>query len=231
MNGVDPAIRISIPPDLDPVSASAFLKKVNAANDVEGRVIVLEGANGIFCRGLAPECIESGESREDLHVFADALLVLRRIPKPVIAVVDGIALGGGLGLAAAADVVVATEESAFGLPEAQLGLAPAIIMPFLLERMRLQECRLWALSGYSRSASDAAKAGLVDVLTTRAELPRKTQYWIRQMMRAHPTGVFHVKRLTSTGAGHLESSVREGLALTSELLKNGLPFKPVLDDE
>lgn len=225
MNGADPAIRISVPPDLDPASGAVFLRKVNAANAVEGRVIVLEGADGVFCRGLDPKCIEPKQSLEDLHVFADALLALRRTSKTVIAAIDGVALGGGLGLAAAADVVVATEESSFGLPEAQLGLAPAIIMPFLVERMRLQECRFWALSSYSRSAADAAKAGLVDVLTTRSEFPRQTQYWIRQMTRAHPTSVFHVKRLTSAGGEGLESSVREGLALTSELLKNAEPFK------
>jgi len=231
MNGADPAIRISVPPDLDPVSGAAFLKRVRAANDIEGRVIVLEGTDGVFCRGLDPKCIESSQSTDDLQVFADALLALRRISKVVIAAVDGSALGGGLGLAAAADVVVATEESTFGLPEAQLGLAPAIIMPFLLERMRLQECRLWSLSSYSRSAADAVKAGLVDVLTTRSEFPRQIQYWIRQMTRAHPTSVLHVKRLTSAGGEHLESSVRDGLALTSELLKNAASFKPFQNHE
>jgi enoyl-CoA hydratase/carnithine racemase len=228
MSGADSAIRISVPPDLDPASGAAFLKRVNVANGIEGRVIVLEGADGVFCRGLDPKCVGSGQSLtkdDDLQVFADALLALRRISKAVIAAVDGIALGGGLGLAAAADVVVATEESTFGLPEAQLGLAPAIIMPFLVERMRLQECRLWALSSYSRSAAEAARAGLVDVLTTRADFQRQTQYWIRQMSRAHPTSVYHVKRLTSAGGEHLESSIRGGLALTSELLRNLAAFK------
>lgn len=229
MSGADPAIRIPVPADLDPASAAAFLRKVNSANDADGRVIVLEGSPGVFCRGLDPACVHPEQSLEDLRVFADALLSLRRVSKPVIAVVDGIALGGGLGLVAAADVVVATERSNFGLPEAQRGLAPAIIMPFLVERMRLQQCRLWALSSYSRSAAEAVEAGIVDVLTTPAELASKTQYWIRQMARAHPQSVFHVKRLTSSR--DLESAVLEGLALTTELLKRAGTLKQLHDHE
>jgi enoyl-CoA hydratase/carnithine racemase len=168
---------------------------------------------------------------EDLGSFVDALLAIRRASKAVIAAVDGAAFGGGLGLAAAADLVIATDRSTFALPEAQLGLAPAIIMPFLLERMRPQECRLWAMSSYSRGAADAAAAGLVDVLTTADDLPDRTRHWVRQLARAHPQGVHHVKQLTSWGQAGLDASVRDGLALTAALLTAGAPLTRLHDDD
>ena len=217
MNGVDRATTVQVPAALDHASSAAFLAAVTAAHASDRSVVLLEGSDGVFCRGLDVQRAVTVASR-DLRTFADALLALRRSPKPVVAAIDGCAFGGGLGIAAAADVVLATERSTFALPEAQLGLAPAIIMPFLLERMRLQECRLWALSSYSRSADQAAAAGLVDVLTLGAELADRTRYWVRQLARAHPAGVMHVKRLTSWGQHHLERSVEEGLALTADLL-------------
>jgi enoyl-CoA hydratase/carnithine racemase len=231
MNGVEPARGIPVPPTLDATSSLTFLEDVRAAQAADERVIVLEGRDGVFCRGLDPSCMRTSISTADLRVFVDALLALRRMSKTVIAAVDGVALGGGLGLAAAADVVVATETSTFGLPEAQLGLVPAIIMPFLLERMRLQQCRLWALSPHARGASEAAQAGLVDVITTRGDFTRHVRYWIRQTARAHPRSVFDVKRLTSWRQEGFEASLHEGVALTSTHVQDGAPFAWGADDE
>ena len=104
------------------------------------------------------------------------------------------------------------------MPESTTGLAPAIILPFLLERMRPQQARVWALSPHSRSAAEAAQAGLVDVLTTRDELDEITQYWIRQFASADHKSVLQVKRLTS--AHDLEASVRDGLALATDMLRD-----------
>jgi enoyl-CoA hydratase/carnithine racemase len=231
MSGADAAYVIPVPPTLDGASSAALLAHVRAAAEAAAPVVVLKGADGVFCRGLDPRCVGAAVSDADVRVFADALLALRRMAKPVVAAVDGVALGGGLGLAAAADAVVASDASTFGLPEAQLGFAPAIIMPFLLERMRPQQCRLWSLSAHARGAAEALRAGLVDVVTTRGDFPRHVRYWIRQVSRAHPRSVPHVKRLTSWRQEDLESSLREGVALTTALFPEAASFPAAGRDE
>ena len=80
---------------------------------------------------------------------------------------EGAARGGGVGLAAACDVVVASEDSSFALPELLFGLLPAVALPFLLDRISIQAIRLWALTGHSRSAAEAMADGLVDQIASR----------------------------------------------------------------
>jgi enoyl-CoA hydratase/carnithine racemase len=141
---------------------------------------------------------------------------MRFCAKPVIAAVDGIAIGGGLGLAATADMVIATERSTFGLPEALFGFVPAVILPLLLERMRPKDCRLWMLSGYSRPAGEALTAGLVDAVCPAEELQRYTARAVRQFSRTNRNGVGLVKRMTS--GPDLERAVRSGVQATMEML-------------
>jgi enoyl-CoA hydratase/carnithine racemase len=81
-------------------------------------------------------------------------------PRPTLAVIDGPALGAGLGLAAACDVVVASERSTFGLPEALYGLAPAIIRPALMTRLTIQQLNMLLFTCHSRSAQEARALGL-----------------------------------------------------------------------
>ncbi|PWU11185.1 MAG: hypothetical protein C5B51_03125 [Terriglobia bacterium] len=217
MSGADSSIRIGVPAVLTAASASGFVHAMHAAAGSAAPVVVLEGGGGVFCRGLD---VASAVTSANLEVFVEALLAVRQVEKVVIAVVDGVALGGGVGLAAAADLVIASQEASFGLPESLLGLAPAAILPFLLERMRPQQCRLWALAPHARPATDAARAGLVDVLTTRAGLRSRTDYWVRQFARIQATAIPHLKRLTSAPGRALESSLRDGIALTAELLED-----------
>ena len=220
MTGADPTVRIAVPPAIDPRSAEEFADAVQrAVADPDKRVIVLGGGNGVFCKGLNVFTLE--DRKTSVTALAEILLSLRRAPITVISVVDGVALGGGVGLAAASDLVIASEDSSFGLPEALIGLAPAIILPFLLERMRPQEVRLWALSAYARSAAEAARAGLVDVVVPAADLDRQTTHWVRQLSRAHSDGVGRVKRVTAEAASmNLETAVRKGIDLTSQLLND-----------
>src|SRR5438477_5999325 len=82
--------------------------------------------------------------------------------KVTLAVVDEQALGGGVGLAAVCDYVLATERATFGLPELLLGLVPATIFPILLERMPPQRARRLALLGHTQNAAQASASGLVD---------------------------------------------------------------------
>jgi len=130
------------------------------------RVLVLGGA-GAFCEGLDLGAVADGS----LTDFAGAVRGLGRVleilataPVPVIAVVDGPALGGGLGLAAVADCVVATPRARFGLPELLFGLAPAVVFPFVARRIGYFRARQLALSAQSVDAEAGLRMGLVDRL-------------------------------------------------------------------
>jgi enoyl-CoA hydratase/carnithine racemase len=186
------------------------------------RVLVLQGQEGSFCQGMDlaylvahPDEDVSEEARE----YARCLDRLRGLGQVVIAVVDGAANGGGVGLAAAADVVVATARSTFGLPELVLGLEPAIVLPVLLERMTRQQARLLALSE-SVDAARAATLGLVDHLVAEPErLERKVRAVIKHALRCHPDAVIGVKRLVDRIGGLSRSEgLQQGAERTAALI-------------
>jgi enoyl-CoA hydratase/carnithine racemase len=217
MLGVEGAIEVQVPAAIDPDSASRFARDFDhAVSSDSSRVVVLAGGDNVFCRGMQPLSPDAAELRRHLQDFAECLLRMRFAPKPVIAVVDGVAIGGGLGLAATADLVIATERSTFGLPEALFGFVPAIILPLLLDRMRPKDCRLWMLSGYSRSTAEAVAAGLVDVACRREEVDHRVVHSVRSLSRADARAIQRVKTMTSRPG--LAQAVREGVRATEEML-------------
>ncbi|MGH3467493.1 MAG: enoyl-CoA hydratase-related protein [Thermocrispum sp.] len=128
------------------------------------RYVTLEGPPGDFCEGLDLEALSrpTGVAEPTLRGYATLLRAVQEAPCPVVALVDGVALGGGLGLVAAADLVLATPRSTFGLPEVVAGLGPAVALPYVAQRTGLARARLLALDGGSVNAARAMKAGLVD---------------------------------------------------------------------
>lgn len=192
--------RIALPETLTTLSLEALRADLErAAGDAECPPWVVHGQAGVFCRGMdlgamagAADAVPTGP-----RAFADCLARLRAAPRPTIALVDGAALGGGVGLAAACDVVLATPRSTFALPEALLGLLPAIIMPLLLERLAPQKARLFALAGASRDAAWALRAGLVDELVEPEDLERRAGRVARELSRAAPRAVVELRALVS----------------------------------
>lgn len=165
------------------------------------RVLVLESAPGVFCRGMDLDFIvaHAGEDQSDrLGAYARCMEQLRGSPKAVICLIDGEAQGGGVGLAAAADVVIATNRSAFALPECVLGLIPAMVLPLLCERMPVQKARWMALSSRSVKAEEALAIGLVDeVVEGPIQLEQAARRTLKRLLRASPRAVARLKRYSS----------------------------------
>jgi len=143
-----------------------------AEADHECRVVVLAGQKHFFCTGM--DFVESSQSSvpTETHAGAEYMALLKRLAscgKIVIANVDGAVLAGGMGLAAASDLVVATPESTFGLPEALWGLLPANVMPFLIRRVGFQPAYRLTLTTETISAAEAWRIGLVDTLTEKPD--------------------------------------------------------------
>ncbi|MEM8813734.1 MAG: enoyl-CoA hydratase/isomerase family protein [Pseudomonadota bacterium] len=124
-------------------------------------VVVLRGGKDVFCSGLALGD-ELAAAEQALVDFVEILLGLRAHPAAKLALVEGKALGGGVGLAAVCDLVVATHEARFALPEVLIGMTPATILPVLEERMSLQKTRAMMLDGGTVTAEEALAFGLVD---------------------------------------------------------------------
>ena len=164
------------------------------------RVLLLKGGEECFCDGLDLASLD-GLAVEDVRArcrqFTACLGLLRDGAFISIAVVEGTAKGGGVGLAAAADLALALEQASFNLPEVSLGLLPAMVLPTLLARMPRQRARSLCLSG-EVDACRALELGLVDqVEKDSAELERAVRRRLRQALRCKPEAVARLKDLDS----------------------------------
>lgn len=153
------------------------------------RILVLEGGGGVFCEGGALGGTEEARPRR----FAALLAALERDPRPVVALVDGPALGAGAGLAAAADIVLATRRATFGLPETLLGLIPAMVFPALARRIGIPRARRLALGAEPLSADEAFRVGLVDEVCD--DLEAALARHARRLSRMDPHAVATLKAL------------------------------------
>jgi methylglutaconyl-CoA hydratase len=143
----------------------ALLERADLDGDV--RVVALRGAGADFCAGmdlkeLLASADESMERNRDaaLH-FGNLFVRMRRLAKPVVAVVHGRALAGGCGLATACDLVLATESAQFGYPEVQRGFVPALVMNLLRRAVGEKIAFDLAATGRLLTATEAAAVGLV----------------------------------------------------------------------
>jgi methylglutaconyl-CoA hydratase/polyketide biosynthesis enoyl-CoA hydratase PksH len=221
--------RKQVPPVINGEGVRAFARELErACSNQAHQVILLAGSEGTFCRGmdlatLANLQAETGDRPDllpELEEFARCLRQIRYSGKPVIAVVDGEVLAGGVGIVSACDLVVATTNSSFGLSELPFGMIPAIVMPLLLERMPSHQVRLWALTAGAHSASEAQRTGLVDVVVEPTRLERTVSSWIRQLSRADHAAIAKLKTLLAeVPAIGIEAALRRGVSLTSETLR------------
>ena len=135
-----------------------------AGRESRVRLLLLTGRGPVFCAGgdvrwMAQLAETSPKKRlEAARLICDAAAALRRSPYPVVCTVQGAAIGGGVALVAAADLVVAAADAQFGLSEARLGLVPACVAPFLLARIGPTATRRFFLSGQRISADQAHQA-------------------------------------------------------------------------
>jgi methylglutaconyl-CoA hydratase/polyketide biosynthesis enoyl-CoA hydratase PksH len=181
----------------DRLSAESVEQLHSVLQGDAGRTLVLTGDPDIFCHGIDPDYLLSASDDEVTAVarrFDQCLALIQSYPAPTVAFVEGSALGGGVGLAAACDLVIARSSATFGLPELLFGLVPGVILPYLSSRMSAQAIRRMAYSGIAHTAFEARDSGLVDVCddATNGHVLRR---WLRCLSRLNPEAVVELRSL------------------------------------
>lgn len=171
------------------------------AADATVRAVVLSGAGPTFCAGadltwMARTVDYSDEQNRDDALRTGAMFAaIDRLPVPVIARIHGAALGGGAGLAAVCDVVLADEHAIFGFTEVKLGIIPAVISPFVLAKIGRSAARELFLTGRRFGAQHALEIGLVHNVVRIDELDAAVDSVVREVLAAGPEAVAAAKRL------------------------------------
>jgi methylglutaconyl-CoA hydratase len=162
------------------------------------RAILLRSTGPVFCGGADLGWMR-GAPEAELAAAYDALEAIRRCPKPVVCRVQGPTFGGGVGLVAAADVAISDADATFTLSEVRLGIAPALISRFVVERVGAARFRSWALLGRQIDASSALAAGLVDHVATEQGLDAAVDEALDAIRRGEPEAISTIKRFGPRG--------------------------------
>jgi methylglutaconyl-CoA hydratase len=191
-----------------------------AATDATLRVVVLGGAGKVFSAGADATWMAAmaGYSREqneaDARRTTAMLRAVNTLPIGVIGRIQGAALGGGAGLAAICDIVVADEQAIFGFTESKLGIVPAMISPFVLAKIGVSAARELFLTGMRFDARRARDIGLVHAVVPAADLDATVQRYVAELLSAAPSAVATAKALIPRVTGRLPEDVAELTATT-----------------
>jgi methylglutaconyl-CoA hydratase len=171
-------------------------------DDESVRVVVLAGEGPSFCAGADLSWMRqslsysAAENHADALRLADMLDAVASCPHPVVARVQGSALGGGAGLVAACDIAVSAADARFGFTEARLGLAPAVITPYVLARIGAGHARALFLTAERFDAAHALAIGLVHRVVPASEIDRAVADVVQQLLAVGPEAVRACKGLT-----------------------------------
>jgi methylglutaconyl-CoA hydratase len=186
----------------------------NAAHrDRDLRVVVFAGAGKVFSAGADAGWMAkmAGYTQEenvrDARAGAEMFLAINIVPAIVIGRIHGAALGGGSGLAAVCDIVVADDAAIFGFTETKLGILPAMISPYVLQKIGASAARELFLTGMRFDAAKAKEIGLVHRVVPLAQLDDTVAAYVTEALSASPTAVTRSKALIPRVLGRAPADV------------------------
>jgi methylglutaconyl-CoA hydratase len=186
------------------------------------RAVVLSGAGKAFCAGadaawLATIASHSEEENvRDATATSQMFRALDELPVPVIGRVQSAAIGGGAGLAAVCDIVVAAEDAVFGFTEVKLGIIPAVISPFVIAKIGPSAARELFVTGARFPAARAYKLDLVHAVVPEAELDETIERYVAEIVTAGPDAIAAAKALIRDVCN--TRSVADATAITAKAL-------------
>lgn len=179
----------------------------DASDNPAVRVLVITGAGSSFSAGADMKWMRSmvtasaEKNEEDALRLAQMLRRLNYHAKPTIARVNGSAFGGGVGLIACCDIVVACDTAQFALTEVRLGLVPAIISPYVFRRIGEHNARRYFLNAERFNAKRAQEIGLLQEICPADELDGAIQRQLDLLAQAGPQAIKQSKKLVFQAAG------------------------------
>ncbi len=186
---------------IDAAMVHALSRELAAAQlDGDVRVVELRGAGKDFCAGAdLAELLESAnkspdENRATAQDLGNVFIAIRKLPKPVVAVVHGRALAGGCGLATACDLVLASEEASFGYPEVQRGFVPAMVMAMLRRTVGEKAAFELVATGRILTAREAEQLGLVSRVFSEREFEDGVRDMVARLAASSPSALAFIKR-------------------------------------
>ena len=189
-------------------------------SDTSVRAMVLEGAGKMFSGGADINYMRQSlelsreENRADALRLSDMFAAIDDCPVPVIARVQSAALGGGAGLIAACDIVIAADDAIFGFTEAKLGIVPAVISPFVLRKIGAGHARALFTTGERFGAARALQIGLVHHVVTATDLDKALDTTIGEVLACGPQATRTAKVIARTVLGLGRNEAREWTAAT-----------------
>ncbi|MBX7145693.1 MAG: enoyl-CoA hydratase/isomerase family protein [Alphaproteobacteria bacterium] len=178
---------------------SDILEKLQ--KDVDIRILVLTSEGPNFSSGADLNWMQKmahynkDDNFKDAQALARLMHLLYHFPKPTLVKVQGMTLGGGVGLIAACDIAIADEQASFALSEVKLGLIPAVISPYVISVMGARAARRYFLTGEFFSAQEALRWGLLHQLASLDELDSILNDLIIKLKKAGPYAQIQAKKL------------------------------------
>jgi methylglutaconyl-CoA hydratase len=193
-------------PEVRNALSGELMEEVGAAldaheSDAAVRAIVIAGAGPAFCAGADLRSMRSSReasddaNRSDAHRMGGLFHRIAGCSKPVLARVHGPAIGGGVGLMAACDIIVAAESTRFQFSEVRLGIVPAVISPFCIRRLGPVVATRLFLTGEPVDARTALGYGLVDIVAPDAEIDAAVDKVCADLRKAGPNALVAAKEL------------------------------------
>lgn len=173
----------------------------NAGINRHVRVVILQaegpsfsaGADLAWMRRMAD--YSDDENRRDAQALAGLLRIIDQCPRPVVALVQGAAYGGGVGLIAACDIAVAASTAVFAFPEVKVGLIPATMSPYVAAAMGARACRRYFLTAEKFSAAEAHRLGLIHEIVSAEELGVAAERIVSALLQGGPEAQAAAKKL------------------------------------
>jgi methylglutaconyl-CoA hydratase len=224
-----PVLRITLarPDRRNAFDAALIAELRDAFADVgDARAVVLAGDGESFCAGADVEWMRASvelsyeENVQDARRLRQMLETIDQCPAPVVARVHGHVLGGGCGLVACSDVVVAHDGTEFAFSEVKLGIIPAAISPFAIARIGPGAARRYFVTGERFDAETALRIGLVHEVT--GDLDEAIERVVGELLTAGPEAARHAKRLVLERPEGLATERRIAQRRTSDEGQEGL---------
>src|SRR3982751_4392853 len=220
VEGSGPVVRVTLNrPDVRNAFDEALIAELTtwaeSVTTSTARVAVLAGAGKVFSAGADLTWMSKmvhyshDENVRDARAMARMFEALDALPIPLIGRIHGAALGGGVGLAAVCDIVVAAEDAAFAFTEVKLGILPAVISPYVLAKIGRSAARELFLTGARFSAERAREIGLVHAVGAADELDRVVAKYVNDLLTSAPEAIAAAKRLIADVSGATKTAATE----------------------